>query len=94
MATRANIIVRHNGQEVATFYKHYDGYPEGLGEQLKDAFKDCKGSRDTLRCISKIDEVELTEGTHGDIEYLYHINADFMSHAGDTAETYIQYQSV
>ena len=35
MATRASVIFKEKGQPVFAMYKHYDGYPEGLGEELK-----------------------------------------------------------
>lgn len=41
MATRANIIIRENmsGTEVV-LYSHYDGYPECVGQDLKNTLSD------------------------------------------------------
>ena len=35
MATRASVIFKEKGEPVFAMYKHWDGYPEGLGKQLK-----------------------------------------------------------
>ena len=35
MGTRASVIFKEKGEPVFAMYKHYDGYPEGLGEDLK-----------------------------------------------------------
>ena len=35
MATRASIIMKEEGKPMLAIYKHWDGYPSGLGEQLK-----------------------------------------------------------
>lgn len=39
MATRASVIFKQKGEPVFAIYKHYDGYPEGLGETLKSIVK-------------------------------------------------------
>ena len=41
MPTRANIIIRENttGTEVV-LYSHYDGYPDGVGKDLKNTLSD------------------------------------------------------
>lgn len=36
MATRASIIMKEKGQPVMAIYKHWDGYPSGLGKQIED----------------------------------------------------------
>ena len=36
MATRASIIMKEKGKPIMAMYKHYDGYPSGLGKTLKD----------------------------------------------------------
>ncbi len=36
MATRASIIMKENGKPVMAMYKHWDGYPNGLGQQIED----------------------------------------------------------
>ena len=35
MATRASVIFKEKGEPVFAMYKHYDGYPDGLGAELK-----------------------------------------------------------
>jgi len=35
MATRASIIMKENGKPMMAVYKHWDGYPDGLGKDLK-----------------------------------------------------------
>ena len=48
----------------AQFYKHSDGYPEGLGLDIADSFS-----------CGKISgwEIELLDTKHGDLEYIYYI---------------------
>lgn len=36
MATRASIIMKEEGKPILAIYKHWDGYPNGLGKELKD----------------------------------------------------------
>lgn len=36
MGTRALIHIKDESKTIATIYRHYDGYPEGLGMELKD----------------------------------------------------------
>lgn len=36
MATRASVIFKHFGEPVFAMYKHYDGYPDGLGKEIKE----------------------------------------------------------
>jgi len=36
MATRASIIMKEEGQPLMAIYKHWDGYPSGLGKQIED----------------------------------------------------------
>ena len=42
MSTRATIHFLYKGKKdpIAIIYRHSDGYPEGLGEDLKEFFKD------------------------------------------------------
>ena len=74
MSTRATIrfATREDGvtfsriPEVhhAQFYKHSDGYPEGLGVEIAESF---------LHNDSVYLEFEHQDIIHGDIEYLYYI---------------------
>lgn len=36
MATRASIIMSENGKPMMAVYKHWDGYPNGLGKELQE----------------------------------------------------------
>ena len=81
MATRSNIILKHNNQTVKTLYKHHDGYIAGVGIDLIRYLIPLKTYRpiepkDLLSVLSN--RYEATTGTHGDIEYLYtiHFNQD------------------
>lgn len=78
MSTRCNIIVRGKGKRV-TIYRHYDGYPEGAGEDLQAALSE-SGTQYVCEFATKLIQrqydgggfiYELTDGIHQDIEYLY-----------------------
>ena len=52
----------------AQFYKHHDGYPEGLGLDIADCL---------LNGVKLTNwEVEHVDVVHGDIEYMYYIWQD------------------
>jgi hypothetical protein len=53
----------------AQFYKHHDGYPEGLGVDIAESILN----------YEKLDgwELEHIDTVHGDIEYMYYIWQDF-----------------
>lgn len=36
MATRASIIMKEEGKPMLAIYKHWDGYPSGLGKSLEE----------------------------------------------------------
>ena len=90
MGTRANIIVEATNETPKTiYYKHYDGYINGgLGEQLAEFVKDNEDIRPnefmtkfivyqiqkygTNSCVQNI---QLTDQVHGDIEFVYVFNA-------------------
>ena len=75
MSTRAQIrfATREAGQSFnqhpsaihAQFYKHSDGYPEGLGLDIADSIYD--------NTIISGWEIEGLGVTHGDLEYIYYI---------------------
>ena len=75
MSTRAQIrfATREAGQSFnqhpdaihAQFYKHSDGYPEGLGLDIADSIMNNVG----LNGI----EIEPLTTKHGDLEYIYYI---------------------
>ena len=39
MSTRSHVRVYKNNEELAAFYHHYDGYLEGVGNELVDIAK-------------------------------------------------------
>lgn len=65
-------------------YHHHDGYPEGVGMDLKRRFKPqttFKSGWDIDCIVNELikdqeDEYEFTAFKHGDIEYLYVINCN------------------
>ena len=75
MSTRAQIrfATREAGQSFnkhpdaihAQFYKHSDGYPEGLGLNIADSIMNNVG-------LNNI-EIEPLTAKHGDLEYIYYI---------------------
>ena len=54
----------------AQFYKHHDGYPEGLGVDLANCIVK-EGSWNSVTM-----EIEHVDIVHGDIEYMYYIWQD------------------
>lgn len=85
MSTRCNIIVKDRYDRF-WLYHHHDGYPEGVGEDLKKrmtkVFNEWSGNRlyseDIVNMLVKDgdDEYEITTSEHGDIEYLYTIDLE------------------
>ena len=77
MSTRAQIrfATRESGQSFsekpyaihAQFYKHHDGYPEGLGLEIAKSLVNPD--------YGKIHnwEIESLDARHGDLEYIYYI---------------------
>jgi len=75
MATRATIrfatreegvpFDKHPQQWHAQFYRHWDGYPEGLGVEIAESFVNYQKLTHW--------EVESLDIVHGDIEYMYYI---------------------
>lgn len=74
MSTRAQIrfATRQSGQSFsekpdvihAQFYRHHDGYPEGLGVDIACSLLD------NIRLDMEIEELD---AKHGDIEYIYYV---------------------
>ena len=54
----------------AQFYKHHDGYPEGLGLDIANSLVD----RESLRSSWEIEHVQ---DIHGDLDYIYYIWSDY-----------------
>ena len=75
MSTRAQIrfatredgvtFSEHPEKFHAQFYKHSDGYPEGLGIDIAESLLDSEKITNW--------EIEYLETKHGDIEYIYYI---------------------
>lgn len=83
MSTRCNVIVKTKFDKI-WLYHHHDGYPEGVGQDLVNRFKE-KFEKDEKIWWSDVvnalvkdtkDNYEVTDGEHGDIEYLYTIDCD------------------
>jgi hypothetical protein len=88
MSTRCNIIVRERYGSRFILYRHHDGYPEGVGVQLRKALELKDGesfSRGTFGHYLVNDlikdqrglndrEYEITDCLHSDIDYLYVVN--------------------
>ena len=80
MSTRATVrfatredgvsFSEHPDKWNAQFYKHHDGYPEGLGVDLANCIIK-EGS-----CNGVTMEIEHVDIVHGDIEYMYYIWQD------------------
>uniref|UniRef100_A0A6H2A5E3 Uncharacterized protein n=1 Tax=viral metagenome TaxID=1070528 RepID=A0A6H2A5E3_9ZZZZ len=49
MSTRATVHFQAAGETQAIIYKHTDGYPEGLGKDLKTFFKDVESQTSDTR---------------------------------------------
>mgnify|MGYP003642820144 FL=1 len=76
MSTRAQIrfATRETGQSFnehpdkihAQFYKHCDGYPEGLGVDIANSLID----HESLRSSWEIEELQTQ---HGDLDFIYYV---------------------
>ena len=79
MSTRAQIrfatredgvsFSEHPDKIHAQFYKHSDGYPEGLGLDIADSIMNNVGVTNW--------EIEHVQTQHGDLEYIYYIWSDY-----------------
>ena len=81
MSTRAHILIK-GGSEQFYVYHHHDGYPEGVGKDLKSYLNNLKWRwypddivNDLVKGIID-DGYEITSCMHGDEEYLYFIDCD------------------
>ena len=79
MATRANIVIKDRDGVEVVLYHHFDGYPEGVGEELKMFLRhltdECCDAEHLATYICLQDRAySLSEGIHGDIDYLYTID--------------------
>ena len=80
MSTRANIVLQEKGYTL-WLYHHCDGYPSYLGRKLMQIMENHKKDYSDIFDIAnemikdKEDNgFEITNGQHGDIEYLYLID--------------------
>ena len=83
MSTRCHIRIKE-GEEQFQLYHHHDGYPEGVGAELKKylATKNHNGSWYADEIANELvkgklvadDEYEITSCIHGDEEYVYVID--------------------
>ena len=80
MSTRCNIIVQDSNNS-CQLYHHCDGYPSGVGAELKEFLNTVDFSRSAEEFaeeLEKWDHSYENEGIfatpHGDIEYLYKID--------------------
>jgi hypothetical protein len=86
MSTRANIIIKGDEWTPEIhYYKHHDGYIDGgLGGMLSDFVKDKKDIENAkfmskficytltkFGIVSNVQEIEITNSVHGDVEYVY-----------------------
>ena len=83
MSTRATIRLKEK-DNVVNLYHHHDGYPEGVGEDLKQRLNGHNNSCNywdmysfaTILIKDRKDEYELTFGQHGDENYAYLVDFD------------------
>ena len=93
MSTRCALIVNERNrweygeplEEVFRLYRHCDGYPEGMGQDLKTICasyqKDSERKSWSQYLLEKLSalckyEMEPPSAVHGDLEFLYCINVD------------------
>lgn len=85
MSTRAIILIKSKKQkEEVRIYHRYDGYPEGVGHDLKEYLKGVKRwyvydiANELIKgkCGNKNGGYELTLCQHGDENYAYLIDCD------------------
>lgn len=80
MSTRCTILIKNESEkEEVRLYHHHDGYPEGVGENLKKYLSNIKywdvySIANELIKSNEDDEYELTPCQHGDEEYAYLID--------------------
>ena len=81
MSTRATIKITEK-KDTIRIYHHHDGYPEGVGHDLKKYLGNIRYGWDAFHIANDLikleddDEYELTPCIHGDEEYLYLIDCD------------------
>ena len=88
MSTRAHILIKDR-EEQFKLYHHWDGYPEGVGKDLKRFlsmyYKDCRWDAEIIAnnlvkgelkdsANNSDNAYEITSCIHGDEEYVYVID--------------------
>ena len=79
MSTRCNILIR-GYKHTFTLYHHHDGYPEGVGADLKRRMAGTSFRADgfaNLLVKDQEDEYEIAASLSNDIEYLYTVDLDY-----------------
>lgn len=85
MSTRATILIKEKDEKDIWVYHHCDGYPDGVGTDLKHYLNTLKYNwyaEDIANALIKGSAVEddngyqLTSCQHGDEEYAYLIDCD------------------
>ena len=77
MSTRCQVFVKDNSKKKTTalLYHHWDGYPEGVGKELKKVFKEYRkivNGSDVRWFLDFLPRAyEDADCIHGDLEYLY-----------------------
>ena len=79
MSTRCHVVIIEPNDTEHYIYHHFDGYPDGVGKELKKILESCP-SYDWETIMEKIldysDEYEEDNGIHGDEEYIYEIDTN------------------
>lgn len=77
MSTRCQTFIKAAGEPVATIYRHCDGYPTGMGEDLWTLARKCNSAQDMVVKILTAwhfdAELEEINAKHGDTEYEYYV---------------------
>lgn len=81
MSTRCHILLEKNDSETKFVYHHFDGYPEGVGEELVGLLSRYNMQNWEPAAIAnwlenQDDLYEPDDGIHGDEEYVYVIDCD------------------
>ena len=83
MSTRATILIKSKKQnEEVRVYHHSDGYPDGVGSEIKAYLKNIDRwyvydiANDLIKGKECDDYYELTPCQHGDEDYAYLIDCD------------------
>lgn len=108
MSTRCNIVIKatdlDNGQRNewarVILYHHHDGYPEWMGKRLTEFIENFKGRdiNDLTNLLLKDNQdagYEWTNVLHGDIEYLYTIEFQYVPYENTwECDIVLSYQKV